>query len=126
MFHFLRNLMYVSVERDPVFKVKYNGRKVKLILTDHYMILGKDSIIYTDILWFGFNNKIFNFTIKNKQSNIKIFIVTKKSKAVYLSLYKKCHELAEIVNPLINIEYLPDPPTEPAYDEYCEDSVSTL
>lgn len=109
MFNRLKKKLYKHMEEDPTFNVKYDGKKVKLILSDHHLKIGEEIISYNDIPSFGYDDRIFYIKIKNKWGiSIKSMSYKRPDKINHI-IYQKCLDLVEVENPVIDISSIPDP-----------------
>ena len=116
MFRRLRNRLYNKIEEDYKFKVKYQGKLNNLILTDEYLKIGILKFHYESIVQFGYSKNIFYFTKRENKEEEVIYVISKNSIDIHNKLYKKCLELVEFQEPIINISSLPDPPSYKPYN----------
>lgn len=127
MLSIFKSKLYNSVEKDPIFKVTYLTKKVKLILTDEYIKIGKDLFKYSNIPYFGYKNKIFYFTTKTNEKEILRYVKYSKPYKIFEKIYKKCEDLVEIHTENNILDSIPDPPDYEPYilsPDYSESDLS--
>ena len=106
----LKKCTYDTFENDHVYKVYFSGEKCNLILTDECLKIGEIVYDYYKIYKFGHNKKNFWFLYQTSpDTDITLYVKSKKSKTIYKNIYQKCLELSEILKP--NLSRLPDIPT---------------